>query len=400
MDESLESKFAALKAKDLKIDLTRGKPGSDQLDLSNDLLNMSVPSESPSGVDVRNYGDPLGIPEARRLGAELLSAPIENTLVGEQSSLLLIYQLILANYLFGIGAAWKNQTNLKFICPVPGFDRHFRLLDDFGIEMLPIPLTGSGIDIDALKAMLEEHENIKGIMCVPRHSNPTGDVYSDENISQLLEAGRAYSKEFLFIFDHAYLLHDFLPSADQTPAWELVNKFDAQDQTAILCSFSKVTFGGGGLSFAAAGTKLFDLLAKQRASMIVCSDKVNQLRHLGFLKNKSEVETHMKKHADLVRPKFEVAFNALDALSPDIGNYKKPTGGYFISFNTSKPIAKRVIELCKEAGVLITPAGSTYPHFNDPQDSNIRLAPTFLGLSDLKVAMEVFTTALKIAFDE
>ena len=400
MDESLESKFAALKAKGLKIDLTRGKPGSDQLDLSNDLLSMGVPSQSQSGVDVRNYGDPLGITEARELGAELLSAPIENTLVGEQSSLLLIYQLILANYLFGLDVAWKSQSNLKFICPVPGFDRHFRLLDDFGIEMLPIPLTGSGVDIDALKVMLDEHENIKGIVCVPRHSNPTGDVYSDENISQLLEAGKAYSKEFLFIFDHAYLLHDFLPSAEQTPAWELANKFDAQDQTAIFCSFSKVTFGGGGLSFAAAGTKLFDLLSKQRASMIVCSDKVNQLRHLGFLKNKTEVENHMKKHADLVRPKFEVAFNALDAMSPDIGNYKKPTGGYFISFNATKPIAKRVIELCKEAGVLITPAGSTYPHFHDPQDSNIRLAPTFLGLDDLKEAMEVFTTALKIAFEE
>jgi len=400
MDESLESKFAALKAKGLKIDLTRGKPGSDQLDLSNDLLSMGVPSQSQSGVDVRNYGDPLGITEARELGAELLSAPIENTLVGEQSSLLLIYQLILANYLFGLDVAWKSQSNLKFICPVPGFDRHFRLLDDFGIEMLPIPLSGSGVDIDALKAMLDEHENIKGIMCVPRHSNPTGDVYSDENISQLLEAGKAYSKEFLFIFDHAYLLHDFLPSAEQTPAWELANKFDAQDQTAIFCSFSKVTFGGGGLSFAAAGTKLFDLLSKQRASMIVCSDKVNQLRHLGFLKNKAEVKNHMKKHADLVRPKFEAAFNALDAMSPEIGNYKKPTGGYFISFNASKPIAKRVIELCKEAGVLITPAGSTYPHFNDPQDSNIRLAPTFLGLDDLKEAMEVFTTALKIAFEE
>jgi len=400
MDESLESKFAALKAKGLKIDLTRGKPGSDQLDLSNDLLSMGVPSQSQSGVDVRNYGDPLGITEARELGAELLSAPIENTLVGEQSSLLLIYQLILANYLSGLDVAWKSQSNLKFICPVPGFDRHFRLLDDFGIEMLPIPLTGSGVDIDALKVMLDEHENIKGIVCVPRHSNPTGDVYSDENISQLLEAGKAYSKEFLFIFDHAYLLHDFLPSAEQTPAWELANKFDAQDQTAIFCSFSKVTFGGGGLSFAAAGTKLFDLLSKQRASMIVCSDKVNQLRHLGFLKNKTEVENHMKKHADLVRPKFEVAFNALDAMSPDIGNYKKPTGGYFISFNATKPIAKRVIELCKEAGVLITPAGSTYPHFHDPQDSNIRLAPTFLGLDDLKEAMEVFTTALKIAFEE
>ena len=400
MDESLESKFATLKSKNFKIDLTRGKPGSDQLDLSNDLLSMTVPAKSPSGVDVRNYGDPLGIPEARRLGAELLSAPVENTLVGEQSSLLLIYQLVLANYLFGLEAPWREQKNLKFICPVPGFDRHFRLLDDFGIEMLPVPLTGSGIDIEAFIKLLEAHENIKGIICVPRHSNPTGDIYTDDNMKELMKAGKAYSSEFLFILDHAYLLHDFAPTMDQTPSWELAKKSDVLDQTVIFSSFSKVTFGGGGLSFAAAGTKLFDLLVRQRASMIVCSDKVNQMRHLGFLQNKADVLKHMSKHAELVKPKFEVAFSALDSLDSKIGSYKKPTGGYFISYNTNKPIAKRVIALCEEAGVMITPAGSTYPHFHDPANSNIRLAPTFLGLEDLKEAMEVFTTSLQLAFEE
>jgi len=400
MDESLESKFATLKSKNFKIDLTRGKPGSDQLDLSNDLLSMTVPAKSPSGVDVRNYGDPLGISEARRLGAELLSAPVENTLVGEQSSLLLIYQLVLANYLFGLEAPWREQKNLKFICPVPGFDRHFRLLDDFGIEMLPVPLTGSGIDIEAFKKLLEAHENIKGIICVPRHSNPTGDIYTDDNMKELMKAGKAYSSEFLFILDHAYLLHDFEPTMDQTPSWELAKKSDVLDQTAIFSSFSKVTFGGGGLSFAAAGTKLFDLLVRQRASMIVCSDKVNQMRHLGFLQNKADVLKHMSKHAELVKPKFEVVFSALDSLDSKIGSYKKPTGGYFISYNTNKPIAKRVIALCEEAGVMITPAGSTYPHFHDPANSNIRLAPTFLGLEDLKEAMEVFTTSLQLAFEE
>ena len=400
MDESLESKFATLKSKNLKIDLTRGKPGADQLDLSNDLLSLKVPASSASGIDVRNYGDPLGIPEARELGSELLSAPIANTLVGEQSSLLLIYQLILANYLFGIETPWKDQKNLQFICPVPGFDRHFRLLEDFGIEMLPVPLTGAGVDITSFKALLAEHDNIKGIICVPRHSNPTGDIYSDENISEIFEVGKAYSNEFLFILDHAYLLHDFSSTPNQTSSWELAKRFDVLDQTAIFCSFSKVTFGGGGLSFAAAGVKLFNLLVRQRASMIVCSDKVNQMRHLEFLKNKKDILHHMSKHADLVKPKFEIAFQALDSLGSEIGSYNKPTGGYFISYNTSKPIAKRVIALCKEAGVLITPAGSTYPHFEDPTDSNIRLAPTFLDLEDLKDAMEVFTTSLQIAIAE
>ena len=397
MDESLESKFTSLKAKNLKIDLTRGKPGADQLDLSNLLLTNSVPSESPSGVDVRNYGHPLGIHEARELGAELMSATIENTLVGEQSSLLLIYQLILANYLFGLVTPWKDQEDVAFICPVPGFDRHFRLLDDFGIKMLPVPLTGSGVDIAKFKVLLEKNKNIKGIMCVPRHSNPSGDIYSDENISEILQLGKEYSREFLFIFDNAYLVHDFSPSTKQTPVWDLAKKHNVLDQTAIFCSFSKVTFGSGGLSFAAAGTELFNLLVRQRTSMIVSADKVNQLRHIEFFKNKDDVLSHMKKHADLVRPKFEVAYAALDSLDSTIGYYQKPTGGYFISYNTSKPIAKRVIALCEEAGVLITPAGSTYPHFEDPKDSNIRLAPTFLDIDNLKEAMEVFTTALQIA---
>ena len=400
MEESLESKFASLKAKNMKIDLTRGKPGSDQLDLSNDLLNLSIQVENSTGIDVRNYGDPLGIPEARELGASLLSAPVENTMVGEQSSLLLIYQLILANYLFGLENPWKNQQDLKFICPVPGFDRHFRLLNDFGIEMLSVPLTGTGVDIQKFQDLLTEHQDIKGIICVPRHSNPSGDIYSDQNLLDLFRLGKDYSNEFLFILDHAYLLHDFAPSSSQTPSWELAERCDVLDQTAIFCSFSKVTFGGGGLSFAAAGKKLFTLLEQQRASMIVCSDKVNQLRHTQFLKNKDEVLNHMRKHAELVKPKFEIAFNALDSISSEIGNYKKPSGGYFISYNTTKPIAKRVVALCKEAGVLITPAGSTYPHFNDPQDSNIRLAPTFLGVENLREAMEVFTTALELAYKE
>jgi len=266
--------------------------------------------------------------------------------------------------------------------------------------MLTIPLNGTGIDLDAFHALLAEHENIKGIMCVPRHSNPTGDTYSDENIISIIEAGKAYSEEFLCIFDHAYLLHDFLPSPSQTPVWELATQLDAKDQVAVFCSFSKVTFGGGGLAFAAAGKKLFDLLSRQRASMIVCSDKVNQMRHLDFLKDKAGILEHMKKHAEIVRPKFEVAFDALDALSPEIGTYQKPTGGYFISYDAKRPIAKRVIQLCKEVGVLLTPAGSTYPHFHDPLDSNIRLAPTFLGVEDLQDAMEVFVTAIMLAHQE
>ena len=399
MSDHILNHFNKLKAKGLNIDITRGKPESKQLDLSNELLSMDI-EPYLGDVDLRNYGEPLGLKEARILGSNLLNTPVDNIITGEQSSLLLSYQFLLSHYLFGSKIAWKDLDNPKFICPVPGFDRHFRLLEDFGIEMLTIPLNGAGVDLDAFHALLAEHENIKGIMCVPRHSNPTGDTYSDENIISIIEAGKAYSDEFLCIFDHAYLLHDFLPSPSQTPVWELATNLDAKDQVAVFCSFSKVTFGGGGLAFATAGKKLFDLLSRQRASMIVCSDKVNQMRHLEFLKDKAGVLEHMKKHAEIVRPKFEVAFDALDVLSPEIGAYHKPTGGYFISYDTKRPIAKRVIELCKEVGVLITPAGSTYPHFHDPLDSNIRLAPTFLGVEDLQDAMEVFVTATMIAHQE
>jgi len=400
MNETLESEFAHLKSLGLVIDLTRGKPGADQLDLSNAILSMDTPTHASSGLDIRNYGEPLGIMEARELGASLLSSPVEQTLVGEQSSLLLIYQLILANYLFGLKTPWSKQENLKFICPVPGFDRHFRLLEDFGIEVLTLPLNGAGIDIQEFKDLLSQHNNIKGLIAVPRHSNPSGDIYTDENILSLMEAGKAYSDEFLFIFDHAYLVHDFSECASQTPTWELAVKAGAQRQTAVLSSFSKVTFGGGGLSFATAGKELFELLVKQRAGMIVCPDKANQLRHVLFLKNKEGIERHMKNHAALIKPKFEAAFHVLDAIPEELGSYHKPTGGYFISFDTHKPIAARTIELCKEAGVLITPAGSTFPGFQDPKDSNIRLAPTFINLEDLKLAMQVFITALKIADQE
>ena len=399
MSDSILTHFEEIKSRGLSIDITRGKPDASQLDLANELLKMDI-EPFDSDIDLRNYGEPFGIADARELGSEILCAPQENIITGEQSSLLLSYQMLLAKFLFDNPMPWKDIDNPKFICTVPGFDRHFTMFEDLGINMIPVPLVEDGVDIKKLEEVLNSNINIMGIICVPRHSNPSGEVYSDQNMNRLFSIGRAYSDNFLFLFDHAYLVHDFLPTREQTPAWKLAEDNEVEHQTVVVTSFSKVTFGGGGLSFAAAGTKLFDLLSKQRASMIVCSDKVNQLRHLGLLKNKAEVENHMKKHADLVRPKFEAAFNALDAMSPDIGNYKKPTGGYFISFNASKPIAKRVIELCKEAGVLITPAGSTYPHFHDPQDSNIRLAPTFLGLDDLKEAMEVFTTALKIAFEE
>jgi DNA-binding transcriptional MocR family regulator len=398
MHEVILSQYKSLKNENLKIDLTRGKPSSTQLDLSNDLLSTSVGTHSNDGADIRNYGEPYGIYDARKLGAELLETPIANTIAAEQSSLLLSYQFLLANYFYGLNdEPWKEIDNPKFICPTPGFDRHFRMLDEIGIEMLPVPLTGEGLDINILKDTLSQHENIVGMICVPRHSNPSGDIYSDQNMLDIFGACSKYSNTFVFLFDNAYLIHDLSSAPNQSSVWTLASQANVQDQTAILTSFSKVTFGGGGLAFFAAGDKSLSLFKKIRSSMVICPDKVNQLRHVNFFKNKANVIAHMKKHAAIIEPKFELTLSILKNIPAECGTFSNPTGGYFITFNTSKPIAANVIDLCKDAGVLITPAGATFPHGFDAKDSIIRLAPTFVEVEELQKAMEIFSLSVQIA---
>ena len=399
MHQELLIQYQKLKDKKLSIDITRGKPDKEQLDLSNDLIDISIPTVSDDGADLRNYGEPFGIIEARKLGSELLNAPVENVLACEQSSLLLTYQTVLANFLFAEPSPWKNINNPKFICPVPGFDRHFMMLSDFGIDAIPVPLTAEGIDLEAFTDVLKE-ENVVGMLCVPRHSNPSGEIYSDENLLEAFKIGSSYSKKFLFLFDHAYLIHDFLPSKSQRPLWELALEAGVENQTVITTSFSKVTFGGGGISFLATAGHSLDLIKKVRTTMIICPDKLNQKRHVEFFKDVKSVHEHMKKHADLVRPKFELAYSFLEELPEECGIFSRPTGGYFITYSTSKPIATRVVALCKELGVLITPAGSTFPKNYDPNDSVIRLAPTFVETSDLSDAMDVFVTAVLVAHYE
>ena len=397
MHQEIITKFNLLKEKQLSIDITRGKPDTDQLDLSNKLLNISIPTHSEDDIDLRNYGEPFGIKEARRLGSELLDAPIENILAGEQSSLLLTYQTVLSNFLFADPVPWKDLKNPKFICPVPGFDRHFMMLEDFGIEAVPVPLNQDGIDLDAFKEALKKDEEFIGILCVPKHSNPSGDTYSEENLKKMFEIGSSISDKFLFLFDNAYLVHDFLPTPEQKPLWEIVTESGVQDQTVITTSFSKISFGGGGISFMATSGHSLELIKQVRTTMIICPDKLNQKRHVEFFKNIDGVKSHMKKHADLVRPKFEIAYSHLEKLPKECGVFSKPTGGYFITYSTSKPIATKVVELCKDLGVLITPAGSTFPKNNDPKDSVIRLAPTYVSKDELEVAMEVFTTSIQLA---
>ena len=399
MLDNILTYFEEIKAQGLSIDITRGKPDASQLDLANELLRMNV-EPFDGEVDLRNYGEPYGIKDARILGSEVLSAPIDNVITGEQSSLMLTYQMILSKYLFAKPLPWKDAEAPKFICPVPGFDRHFRMLEDFGIEMITVPLIEDGVDIDLLADALENNTNVLGIICVPRHSNPSGEVYSDDNINELFKIGKKYSEDFLFLFDHAYLVHDFLPTKDQTPVWELSEQNNTTNQTVVVTSFSKVTFGGGGLSFMAAADENLGLIKRIRGSMVICPDKINQKRHTQFFKDLDAVKSHMKKHADLVRPKFEIAYRALEKLDKDVGEYSQPTGGYFITFKSQKPIASKIVEYCKEAGVLLTPAGATHPYGNDPKNNTLRIAPTFITEKELEIAMDVFVTAVQIAHNQ
>ena len=399
--ENLIKAFDEIKQKNLSIDLTRGKPHTDQLDLSNDLITQSVDPIGENGVDLRNYGEPVGIIEARKLGADILDSKVELTIAGEQSSYLLMSQLLLGRSLFGIdNDPWKDDSESAFLCAVPGFDRHFATLEGLGLQMHTVNLCSSGIDLDDLNQKLSKYPNIKGLICVPRHSNPSGEVFSDENVINLLKITKEYNPNFINLFDHAYLIHDFDETQTQTPIPILADSLNAVDNIAVFTSFSKVTFGGGGMAFLTTGEKNFKLIERVRNMMVICPDKINQRRHVNFFKNKSNILIHMQKHADLIRPKFELVNKKLSQLSNEIGEYTRPTGGYFVTFYSKKPIAKRIVTLCAEAGLLLTPAGSTYPYGDDPNDSVLRIAPTFIDMDELDIAMDIFVLSANIAHSE
>ena len=399
--ENLIKAFDEIKQKKLSIDLTRGKPHTDQLDLSNDLITQTVDPIGENGVDLRNYGEPVGIIEARKLGADILDSKVNLTIAGEQSSYLLMSQLLLGRSLFGVdNDPWKDDSESAFLCAVPGFDRHFATLEGLGLQMHTVNLCPSGIDLDDLNQKLLKYPNIKGLICVPRHSNPSGEVFSDENIIKLLKITKEYNSNFINLFDHAYLIHDFDETQNQTPIPVLADSLNAMDNVAVFTSFSKVTFGGGGMAFLTTGEKNFKLIERVRNMMVICPDKINQRRHVNFFKNKSNILEHMKKHAELVRPKFELVKQKLSQLSNEIGEYTSPTGGYFVTFYSKKPIAKRIVTLCAEAGLLLTPAGSTYPYGDDPNDSVLRIAPTFIDMDELDIAMDIFVLSANIAHSE
>ncbi len=399
----LRARLDQLRAEGLKLDLTRGKPAADQLALSNGLESaIAGDFNATDGTDVRNYGGLKGIPEARALGASLLGIESADVMAAGNSSLTLMYQIVDAALNFGLwgeGSAWRKEGKpIKFLCPVPGYDRHFTICEALGIDMIPVSMNDHGPDMDSIEQLVASDPSIKGIWCIPKYSNPTGCVYSNETVARIARLPGRAGAGFLVCWDNAYAVHDLVHPAPQLASIATAAKAAGQyDHIVQFCSTSKITFAGAGVGFLAAAPAVMARFEKFLSAQAIGPDKVNQLRHARFLRD--GVEPLMRRHAALIKPKFDAVLERLDAslAGLDIATWTAPKGGYFISFDTMPGLARRVVELAKSAGVTLTPAGATFPHGRDPEDKNIRIAPTFPKLADVEAAADVFTLCVEVA---
>ena len=395
--------YDACKAKGLKLDMSRGKPGRAQLDLSLDMMTNLDTAEAcmADGTDVRNYGLLDGLPSCKRLFAELLDVKEEQVFIGGNASLQLMYDTIAKAYTHGLlhsEKPWGKLDKVKFLCPVPGYDRHFGISESFGMELISIPMTAEGPDMDAVETAIKDPA-VKGMWCVPKYSNPEGIIYSDAVIARIA-AMRPAAPDFTLMWDNAYCVHEFdgpfVPFAEMI---SLCGKAGNPDMVYEFASTSKITLPGAGVAAMASSAANIDYMKKLITFQTIGYDKVNQLRHVRFLKNKDNVLALMQKHAAILKPRFEAVLYALDTEIEPLGiaSWNRPKGGYFISLDTMPGCAKRTLSLCKEAGVVMTPAGATHPYGKDPQDRNIRIAPTLPPVKELEQAIEVFCICLKIA---
>ncbi len=400
-----KSEYDGYKAKGLNLDMSRGKPGADQLDLSNEIFNIELANgkaKASNGFDCRNYGILDGIPDMKKIFAELLEVAENEVIVGGNSSLNMMYDTILRAMQFGVLGSdkpWSKYETVKFLCPVPGYDRHFAITERMGFEMINIPMTEAGPDMDMVEELVANDESIKGIWCVPKYSNPDGITYSDETVKRFASM-KTKANDFRIIWDNAYCVHDL--NATTEPLLNILDeckKAGNDNRVFVFSSTSKITFPGAGVAVMAASKANIDFIQKDLTLQTIGSDKVNQLRHAIFLKDAAGVKAHMQKHRAILEPKFDVVLDMLQKeIAPlDIASWHKPKGGYFVSFNTLDGVAKRVGELCKEAGVVLTSVGATFPYGKDPADKNIRIAPTFPPVSELVEAMNLFCVCVKIA---
>ena len=403
LKEQLEKVYKEYQGKNLKLNMARGKPSPEQLDLSlpmMDILNSKSDYTSVDG-DVRNYGVLTGIKEARELMGQMMGAPADNIIMYGSSSLTLMYDTVSRSYSHGVmgNTPWCKLDKVKFLCPVPGYDRHFAITESFGIELINIPLHDDGPDMDMVEQYVNNDETVKGIWCVPLYSNPSGQSYSDEVVKRFAHLKPA-AKDFRIFWDNAYCVHhldpdhpdhvlDILSECEKAGNPDMVYKFG---------STAKVTFPGAGISAIAASKANLEDMKKQMNVQMISHDKINQLRHVRFFKDLDGIKAHMRKQAAILRPRFEAVDEILtrELGGLEIGTWTKPHGGYFVSFDSLDGCAKAIVAKCKDAGVVMTGAGATYPYGKDPHDSNIRIAPSFPSLDELKMAAEIFCVCVKL----
>ena len=402
--EELKKEYIDAKGKGLNLNMARGKPSKAQLDLSMDVLDALTSKGSAiteSGIDTRNYGDMTGIPEAKKLMADVMGTDPQNVIVFGNASLPIMYDTVARSYCFGVNGStpWCKLDKVKWLCPVPGYDRHFAITEQFGIEMITIPMNSDGPDMELVKKYVEEDETVKGIWCVPKYSNPTGITFSD-SVVRAFASLRPAAEDFRIFWDNAYAVHDLYDDKKD----ELLDILSEcalngnEDMVYEFCSTSKVSFAGAGIAAMATSEKNRKWVESTMTIQTIGYDKMNQLRHVRYFKDIDGLKAHMKKHADMLRPKFEAVLNCfeseLDGL--DIATWTEPKGGYFIYFDAMEGCAKEIVAKCKEAGVTLTGAGATYPYKKDPKDSNIRIAPSFPTPEEMELAAKVFVLCVKL----
>lgn len=401
---SLEKELEAYKAQSLKLDMSRGKPGSDQLAVSNGLLDAVTSRDweddaSNHSLEYRNYGLLTGIIECKEIFAKLLKVPTKNVIICGNSSLNMMFDYITQCMLTGSGSTpWKDQGEIKFICPSPGYDRHFSICEYYGIKLIPVAMTGKGPDMDAVEELIKDPA-VKGMFCVPKYSNPTGETYSHETVERIAAMCPA-ADDFRIIWDNAYIIHDLAEESDKLDnIFEVLKKYGHEDMVIEFTSTSKISFPGAGVAVLAASDKNIEMIINRMSIQTIGYDKLNQFRHVKFYKDVKGIKNHMKLHRNILAPKFKAVINEFKAQLDEykIAEWTKPNGGYFISLDVMPGTAKRVYELCKEGGVTLTTVGATFPYGIDPEDKNIRIAPSYPPVDELMTATKLLCLCVKLA---
>lgn len=397
---SLEERYNEFKARGLKLDMSRGKPCKEQLDLS--VALNDVKDYVSDGVDVRNYGMLDGIPSCKKLFADLMGVKPENVIVGPTSSLNLMFDYVSQCYTHGAGSTpWCKLDKVKFLCPVPGYDRHFTILDHFGIEMINVDMKQDGPDMDAIEELVKD-PSVKGMFCVPKYSNPQGITFSDDVVRRIA-ALKPAAEDFRIVWDNAYCVHDLVEDGDKLlNIFDVLPEYGNDDMVVEVCSTSKITFPGAGISAIIASDNNIKMIKSRLSAQVISYDKMNQHRHVVFFGDANGVLNHMKKHAAILKPKFDIVIKTLneELAGKGIASWFAPKGGYFISLDVMEGCAKRVGELCKEAGVTLTSVGATYPYGKDPNNKNIRIAPSFPPVDELSLAAELLCICTRLAAAE